>query len=135
MLSGIIVYLDKYNQEWQIVEEKDLDTFKHERIPISYFYKGENAEKTEEIPKPRGVSFDDTIHREHLDEHIPPSPKPRTDSSLPKDNTQGHGEQSSSLSLKGSLGSGYKGFPGSEAIGKHHPEYPKNKTIKFPKMG
>ena len=66
------------------MEEKDLDTFKHERISISYFYKGDNAEKAEEIPKPRGVSFDDTIYRKHLDEHIPPSPKPRTNCIMTK---------------------------------------------------
>ena len=76
MLSGIIVYLDKYDQEWQKVEEKGLDTFNHEKIPISYFYKGEHEEHTEEIPKPHGVSFVNTSH-EHHDKHRMPSPKPK----------------------------------------------------------
>ena len=36
---GILIFLDKYGQEWSLLEESELETYQHLGIPMNYYFK------------------------------------------------------------------------------------------------
>ena len=50
---GILVFLDKFGQEWTLIEDKELHTLMHLGIPLTYYYIKEGGPKGMGIEPPR----------------------------------------------------------------------------------
>ena len=42
---GILVFLDRYGQEWTLIEDRELHTLQYLGIPLSYYYMKERGPK------------------------------------------------------------------------------------------
>ena len=38
---GVLIFLDKYGQEWTLLNEKELETYQHMGVPVTFYFKGE----------------------------------------------------------------------------------------------
>lgn len=48
---GVLIFHDKFNQEWTIVDEAELETYLHMGVPVSFYFKDENETKGVSISK------------------------------------------------------------------------------------
>ena len=69
---GILVFLDKYGQEWTLIEDRELHTLLDLGIPLTYYYMKEGG--------PKGMGMEPPREAPHVS--IPPF-KPKT-TSLPR---------------------------------------------------
>ena len=122
--AGILVFLDRYGQEWTLIGDRELHTLQHLGILLSYYYMKEGGPKGMGMVPSRGaphVSFPPF----KLDVTSLPRVESRQQKSMPTFANSGHMRSHGPTRHIGSFGSKFFTPMGGFPHGKPFVEYPK----------